>query len=143
MHLLFSKLKVIFSDIRIHRYRKICPFHIEKMKVNNFIVVVTLLNTFLILSVFHSPSFQCLSCMSFQVKNFYYFWGGRHLFGDLFFIFTENTLKHWKSHYRQNQIVFKVFNSRSLIKKLLWMFLASPTQTTHHETFEFFIENYC
>ena len=36
--------------------------------------------------------FQCPSCISCYTKNFYYFLGGSHLFGDSFFIFKENTL---------------------------------------------------
>ena len=43
----------------------------------------------------------------------------------------KNYYNIWKSHYRQLQVPIIIFNK----KKLLWIFLASPTQRSHHETF--------
>ena len=54
---------------------------------------------FLYFSLFIFPAFQSLSCNSYHMENFYFlgillFFS--HLFGDPFFIFMENTLKHLK-----------------------------------------------
>ena len=65
--------------------------HIQRTKVKNFIVVVTLLN-FSYSFVFHSP--LSLFSMSFLYLLFCeeFSLGGSHIFGDSSFIFKESTL---------------------------------------------------
>ena len=46
----------------------------------------------------------------------------------ILFSFLRRTLYNtWKNHHKQLQVTIMIFN-----KKRLWMFLASPTQRTHH-----------
>ena len=49
------------------------------------------------------------------MKNFSYFLGGSHLFGDSFLIFKENTWNSWKSQYKQHQVLIMVFNKKALV----------------------------
>ena len=60
--------------------RKIYPFPQAK-KVNNFIVAVTMFNFSYTFPFFIFPPFECLSCISCYLKNFYYFLGGCLSFG--------------------------------------------------------------
>ena len=53
------------------------------------------------------------------------------IFLVMLFSFLKRTLYNtWKGHYRQLQVLIM-----TLIKKLLWIFVAFRTQRTHHETF--------
>ena len=58
-----------------------------KIKVKNFIVVVTLLNFAYTFRFLLFPPFHYLSCISCHVKNFHYFLGGPHVSVDSFFHF--------------------------------------------------------
>ena len=113
-------------------------FHIQKIKVKN-LLSLSCYKTLFILFFSFSSTFQCLSCISCHVKNFYYFLDGSHLLGD-FFSFLRRTLHNtWISHYRQLQVPIMIFN-----KELLWIFLVSPTQRTHiMNPFEICIGNSC
>ena len=122
-------------------------------------ILLSLLN-FSYTFIFHPPPFQCLSCISCYMKNFYYILDSSHHFADSFFIFKENTLKNlkqplqttssfsvnftkWSNTLKQfvgslptNCLsVFAHFVGlalKGLIKNALVTILASPTQTTHH-----------
>ena len=89
-------------------------FHLKKIKVKHFIVVITLLKFSYTFCFSFFPSFQCFSWISCHVKNFYYFLEKKII----------------KSHYRQLQVPIMTFP-----KKVLVIFLASWTQRTHYETF--------
>ena len=107
-------------------------FHIQKITVKNFTVVVTLLNCSYT-SRFSSPTFpfQCLSCIFRYVKKFYFLGEVARIFLVMLFSFLKRTLYNtWKGHYRQLQVLIM-----TLIKKLLWIFVAFRTQRTHQETF--------
>ena len=104
---------------------KYIVFHVQKIKVNNSVVGCYAVKLIFYFSFFIFSPFQWLCYISCYVKNFL---GGSHLFGDSVSIFKENT---WKSYYRQLQVIIMSFNKK---KKLLWIFLASPTQRTHNET---------
>ena len=77
------------------------------------------------------PTFQCLSCIFCHVKKFLSFFrwvtpfrlSFFHFSGDHFITFERATIENF------------MFQQWYLIKKLLWIFLASPTQRTRHETF--------
>ena len=64
----------------------------------------------LFFSVFIFSPFQCTSCTSCHVKNFYYSLGDLHLPVDSFSILTRTLYKTWKSHYRQLQVPILIFN---------------------------------
>ena len=69
----------------------------------------------LILFSFHFSPFQCISCTSCNVKNFYYFLGDLHLPVDSFLFLTRTLYKTWKSHYRQLQVPILIFNKKALV----------------------------
>ena len=91
-------------------------FNRQKIKVNNFIVVVTLLN---LSYAFCFSSFQCLSCISCYMKNFFYILDCSHLFGDSFFIFKENSLPHLKEPLQTNENYV-----RSGLKNIFCLFIS-------------------
>ena len=105
---------------------KIYPFSYTRNKSKEFYCLCYVVKLFLYFSFFIFPSFQCLCHM----KNCYFFLDGSHLFGDSFFIFKECYYNTRKRLYRQLQVPIIIFN-----KKALELFLASPTQRTHHEIF--------
>ena len=74
---------------------------------------------FLCFWFFISPPFQCLSCVFCYVKNFYYFLGGLHLFGDSSSFLRRPLYNTWKSLFRQLQV------------KII---LSFPAQRIHHKT---------
>ena len=111
-------------------WRKIYPFPYTKKKVKNIIIVVRLLNISLYFWFSLFPPFQYLSCISCYVKNLNYYLGGS-IFLVILFSFSRRTLCNtWKRHYRQLLVLIMI-----LTKRLLWIFLASPTQKTQNETF--------
>ena len=67
----------------------------------------------------------------FSCEEFFLFFRSLASFWWFFIHFLRRTLYNtWKSHDKQLQFPIMIFN-----KKLLWIFLASPTQKNHHETF--------
>ena len=103
-------------------------FYLQKIKENNFIVVVTLLN-FSYTSRFSSPLLFNVLLVSLVTWRIFIIFRWLKSFWWFFFQFEG------KSHYRQLQVLI------ILTKELLWIFLASPTQRTHHKTFwVFFLE---
>ena len=111
---------------------------IRKIKIKN-LLSLSCYKTLFILFFSFSSTFQCLSCISCHVKNFYYFLDGSNLLGD-FFTFLRRTRHNTSiSHYRQLQVPIMIFN-----KEVLWIFLVSPTQRTHiMNPFEICIGNCC
>ena len=105
---------------------KYIVFHVQKIKVNYSIVGWYAVKLIFYFSFFIFSPFQWHCYISCYVKNFL---GGSHLFGDSVSVFKENT---WKSYYRQLQVIIMSFNKK---KKLLWIFLASPAQRNHNETY--------
>ena len=94
---LLTLIKIEFPQLN---FLKLCfrakyiLFHVQKIKVKNFIVVVTLLN---LVFVFHFfPLFNVFLVSLAMWRIFMIFLGGSHLFGDSFFIFKENTFQHLK-----------------------------------------------
>ena len=69
----------------------------------------------LLFSLFIFSPFQCISCTSCQVKNFYYFLDDSHLPVDSFTFLTRTLYKTWKSHYRQLQFPILIFNKKALV----------------------------
>ena len=126
----------------------LCPY--IKSKSKEFYCRCYSVKLFLCFAFFISPPFSISLLylllyeeflVFFNYYNFFFFfWGGFHLFGDFFFFFFFFSFlgrvlcNIWKNHYKQLE------NPIIIFENFLWIFLASPTTKTHHETFWIFYD---
>ena len=99
---------------------KIYPFPYTKNKSKEFCCRCYVVKLALYFSFFIFTRFQCLCCISCCVKNWNYFF---RWLASLWWTLEKATMSNFK------------FQWWFLIKKLLRLFLASPTQRTHLESF--------
>ena len=104
--------------------------HIQKVNIERFITVVWL---FIHFSFFIYFSIFNVFLLSLAMSIIFYFLGGLHLFGDFSFIIHFQG-EHFKTLEKATRGNTK-FQWWFLTKKLLWLFLASPTQRDNHKNF--------
>ena len=104
--------------------------HIQKVNIERFIIVVWL---FIHFSFFIYFSIFNVFLLSLAMSIIFYFLGGLHLFGDFSFIIHFQG-EHFKTLEKATRVNTK-FQWWFVTKKLLWLFLASPTQRDNHKNF--------